>query len=87
MNKLELAQEIYDKQQKLTNNSLIQGHHICVHDRIPGGLIFTSWLQGTDSSKAPQFNANLEVLNNVWVYRASIGNARAALKEFLESEA
>ena len=86
MNKLELAQEIYDKQQKLTNNSLIQGHHICVHDRIPGGLIFTSWLQGTDSSKAPQFNANLDLIENK-DYKKSIDEARAALKEFLEGEA
>jgi hypothetical protein len=85
MNKLELAQEIYEKQQKLVNNSIIQGHHISVHYGITSGLNFSAWLQGTDSSKSPKFNANLEVVANK-DYPESIDEARAALKEFLESE-
>ena len=85
MNKLELAQEIYEKQQKLSNNSLIQGHHICIHDNLPGGLYFSSWLQGTDSSEAPQFNEEL-VLISGHGYQESIIKASAALKEFLEGE-
>ncbi len=85
MNRLELAQEIYEKRQRLKNNFIIKGHHICIHDSLPSGLIFSSWLQGADSSTAPQFNANLEVVKNI-DYQESIDEARAALKEFLEGE-
>ena len=85
MNRLELAQEISDKQQMLINNLITQGHQICVHHGIIGGLTFSAWLQGTDSSKAPMFNANLEVANNN-LYKGNIDEARAALKEFLEGE-
>ena len=85
MNKLELAQEIYDKQQKIVNNLIIQGHQICVHYNIIGGLTFSAWLQGTDSSEAPMFDDNLEAFNDTF-YKGDIDEARAALKEFLESE-
>jgi len=86
MNKLELAQEIYEKQQKLSNNPITQGHQICVHYNISSGLTFTSWLQGADSSEAPQFNEDL-VLISGHGYQESIIKASAALKEFLEGEA
>ena len=85
MNKLELAQEIYEKQQKIVNNLITQGHQICIHYGIIGGLTFSVWLQGTDSAEAPMFNANLESFNNHF-YKGNIDEARAALKEFLESE-
>jgi len=85
MNRLELAQEISDKQQMLINNLITQGHQICVHHGIIGGLTFSAWLQGTDSSEAPMFNAELEVVGNN-DYPESIDGARAALKEFLEGE-
>ena len=85
MNKLELAQEIYEKQQKLSNNLIIQGHQICIHFGITGGLTFSAWLQGTDSAEAPRFNGDL-VLISGHGYQESIIKASAALKEFLEGE-
>ena len=85
MNRLEITQEIYDKQQILINNLIIQGHQICPHYGIPGGLSFSVWLQGSDSSEAPMFNSNLELLKNI-EYTEIIDEARAALKEFLEGE-
>ncbi len=83
MNRLELAQEIYDKRKILVKSSFTQGHHVCLHDHMPDGVIFSVWLQGTDSSEAPLFNAELEVVGNN-DYPESIDEAKAALKEFLE---
>jgi hypothetical protein len=85
MNRLELAQEIYEKQQKLSNNLIIQGHQICIHFGIIGGLTFSVWPQGTDSAEAPRFNEDL-VLISGHGYKEIIDEAKAALKEFLEGE-
>ena len=89
MKVIDLAQEIYSKRKEFVNAStsvsLVSGYHFCMHDHITDGVRFSVWHNGTDSTHAPLFNANLEVVNNT-DYPESIDEARAALEEFLESE-
>ncbi len=84
MNKLELAQEIYDKQQKLGVSERPQGFNICITETI-NELTFMVWHDSVGLKKWLEFNANLDFINNK-NYPESIDEARAALKEFLESE-
>ena len=84
MNKLELAQEIYDKQQKLRLSDRPQGFNICITETVQE-VSFMVWSELVGLDKWLEFNAELEVVNNK-DYPESIDEARAALKEFLESE-
>lgn len=86
MKRLELAQEIYDKEKKLRLLDRPQGFNICyLSIRASLNLTFMVWSDSVGKGKWLEFNANLEVVNNK-DYSESIDEARAALKEFLESE-
>ena len=84
MNRLELAQDIYDKQQKLRLSGRPQGFNICITET-PKELTFMVWHDSVGLERWVEFNAKLEVVNNK-NYQESIDEARASLKEFLEGE-
>lgn len=83
MNRRELAQEIYDKQQKLKKINRPEGFVIGITETVEE-ITFMVFHESV-SLFWIEFNANLEVVNNR-NYPESIDEARAALKEFLEGE-
>ncbi len=84
MNRLELAQEIYDKQQKLRVSGRPQGFNICITETV-NELTFMVWHDSVGLERWIEFNAKLDVVNNK-NYPESIDEAKAALKEFLEGD-
>ncbi len=86
MNRLELAQEIYDKEKKLRLSDRPQGFNICyLSIRASLKLTFMVWSDSVGRGKWLEFNANLDLIKNK-DYPESIDEARAALKEWLEGE-
>ena len=82
MNRLELAQEIYEKQKKLQVK--INDHIFCVQDHYKDGIRFSAW-NFRHQGAAPMFDADLNLIKDN-DYPESIDEARAALKEFLEED-
>ncbi len=85
MKRLELAQEIYDKQQMLQSSIDSSGYNICVHTHYYNGLVFSAWLHKEGHKLVPQFDSDLNLIQDNG-YKGNIDEARAALKEFLEGE-
>ena len=84
MKRLELAQEIKRKESIFNTEKRPDGFYICL-STAREEVVFIVWEEESKMSGAAEFNEDL-VLIGGYGYKGDIDEARAALKEFLESE-
>ncbi len=85
MNRLELAQEIYDKINLFRGSVLIKDHRVMAQV-YNTGIIFSVWKNEELYNGSLQFRPDMSIVHEQHGYDGSIDEARAALKEFLEGE-